>query len=191
METIPLHFVGPLTFFQGTRSLFQCSQSTSACVYLWTIQSDLDDLYYIHYIGESSNFALRQREHLVQVLGMNYGIFDPIQARRGILEPLWSGLWRDRTSEGPGKLIECYSTLTDEVIPYLKAIDVFVATTDQDRDIRRRIEGTIGGNLRSNHPDKAHLYPKDNRISRGRKLGQQLSITSDADIAGLDSALDI
>ncbi len=68
MEPLPLHFNGALTFTEGARSLFHSPFRDDACVYLWTIKSDFDQKYYIHYIGEAESFAKRQREHLIQIL---------------------------------------------------------------------------------------------------------------------------
>ncbi len=102
MQTITLHFSGPLTFMPGDRSIFHYAHRDAPCVYLWTIRSDLDGDYYIHYVGKALSFAKRRREHLVQILELNYGIFYPVACRQGMDKRVWSGLWRDKSQDGPG-----------------------------------------------------------------------------------------
>jgi len=191
MEPISLHFHGPLTFTPGERCLFHSPLQDAACVYLWTIRSDLDGLYYIHYVGETTDFGARQREHLVHVLGMNWGIFDPVEARQGVQKRIWPGLWRDGSQDGPARLLQAYARGSTDVLRYIEALTVFVAETDVDRRLRKHIEGSVGRNLRDNHRDKSALYPEDNHIGVGRRIGASLLITADAPIAGLDPVIEI
>jgi hypothetical protein len=74
---------------------------------------------------------------------------------------------------------------------YVESLAVFVAETDVDRRLRKHIEGSIGRNLRDNHRDKSALYPEDNHIGVGRRIGATLLITADAPIAGLDPVTEI
>lgn len=191
METIDLHFQGPLTFIPGERSLFHCQWASVPCVYLWTIRSERDGQYYVHYIGETLSFAGRQRDHLVQVLGMNYGIFDPSAARRGEAVMTWRGLWRDKSADGPGRLLEHYENHARSVLGYIDAVEVFVGETHVDDQFRKHIEGSIGRHLRSNHKDKMMLYPDDNRTRVSSNRGQRLKITADVPIAGVIGELDV
>jgi len=191
-STVQLHFSGPFSFGGGERSLFRCSSKNSACVYLWTIKSDLDHRFYIHYVGETTSLAKRQREHLIHMLGLNYGIFDPVAARRGELSLLWPGLWRDRTDEGPDRLLEAHARISGLVSDYVAALDVFVAPIDVDRSVRRHVEGAIAMNLRLNQKHECSLYPSDNHVGVGRtKRSLRILISSDAPIAGLADTLDI
>jgi hypothetical protein len=189
---IKLHFRGPFTFTAGDRCLFHCVLADSPCVYLWTIKSDLDSRYWIHYVGEAVRFAKRQREHLIGILGLHYGIFDPTQARKGIQARIYDGLWRDRTADGPVKQMETYAKITANVLKYVESIDVFVAETFVDRRCRRQIEGSIGWNLRNNHKQYKVLYPDDNHVGTlTERLGLALRISADCSIAGLDEFLEI
>ena len=95
MESLALHFCGPLTFAAGENCLFDSPLRDATCVYLWTIRSDQDYKYYIHYVGEAMSFAARQREHLIHILGLNYGVFDAAEAKQGKRALVWKGLWRD------------------------------------------------------------------------------------------------
>ena len=192
MNDIKLHFHGPLAFTPGQQCLFHSPLQSAACVYLWTIQSEIDSRFYIHYVGEAAAFARRQREHLIQVLGLNYGIFDPAEARKGVQSRIWEGLWRDRSPEGQGRLLEKYSQITNDVLRYVEALSVFVAETTAEPRLRKHIEGSIGWNLRNNHASQKMLYPDDNYIgTMATKVGTRLCISSDASIAGLDSDLEI
>lgn len=192
MQTVRLHFHGPLEFTSGERSLFHSPLHETSCVYLWTVRSGVDERYYIHYIGEAQSFSRRQREHLIHVLGLDYGIFDPADARRGVATRLWDGLWRDRSPEGPSRALEQYARGAASVVEYVSAIAVFVAPLEGGRGLRRRIEGAIGRNLRIVHPEAKTLYPDDNRIGTGSTDPMiRLEVTADAPIAGLDSVLEV
>jgi len=191
-EEIRLHFRGPFTFTGGDRSLFHCSLTGAPCVYLWTFKSDLDGRYWIHYIGEAASFAKRQREHLIGLLGLHYGIFDPVEARKGIQKRIYGGLWRDKTAEGSIKQLEAYAKITDNVLKYIESLDVFAAETIPDRRFRQQVEGSISWNLRNNHKEYKVLYPDDNHVGTLiQKLGLVLRISADHPIAGLDELLGI
>jgi hypothetical protein len=192
MQPLQLHFHGPLSFLPGEASLFHSPYRDVSGVYLWTIKSDVDGHYHIHYIGEAEKFARRHREHLVHVLGLNYGIIDPDNARRGVVKWLWPGLWRDKSAEGPGRLLERYARLADDVFRYVSALTVFVAPLDVARGDRRHVEGCLSKHLRTAHPEVKTLYPDDNRaLARATRLGVRLELTADAPIAGLDPMLEI
>jgi hypothetical protein len=95
------YFEGPFTLVEGEKCLFQSVFTTSSGIYLWTIKQDSDNTHLIHYVGETVLLGKRHREHLIQILGLNYGIFDPDKARQGVSDLLWKGLWRDKTNIGP------------------------------------------------------------------------------------------
>lgn len=194
METRLLHFNGPLTFTDGPRCLFDSPHRKDPGVYLWTIQSDVDRRYYIHYVGETLAFAERHRTHLIGILGLNYGIFDPAAARQGQQSPLWAGLWRDKGDEvykGPGRALAWYRQNPEAVLRYVEALAVFFAPVDGDAQLRKHIEGSIGWNLRRNHEDASVIYPRDNRIGTGAPRGIRLQISAGAPVAGLATTLDI
>ncbi len=191
MEANALHFHGPLTFTHGERSLFHSPLAKATGIYLWTIRSEIDGLYYINYVGEAMSFAARQREHLVQLLGMSYETLDISAARRGERKQLWRGLWRAKTPDGPGEALKLFASNAHAIFEYVAAIDVFVAETNVETNQRKHIEGSIGWNLRKNHPDKKVLYPDDNHVGTGSKLGRRFRITADAPIAGLDEVLEV
>jgi hypothetical protein len=192
MMEAKLHFRGPFTFRAGDRCLFHCALAAAPCVYLWTIKSDLDSLYWIHYGGEAACFAKRQREHLIGILGLNYGIFDATQARNGIQKRIYDGLWRDKTADGPLKQLDTYAKTNLQVLKYVESLDVFAAEATVDRRYRQQIEGSIGWSLRNNHKRYKALYPDDNHVGTvTQKLGIVLRISADRPVAGLDERLEI
>ncbi len=184
-----LTFTGPFTFTEPA-SVFQAPCSASAGVYLWTIRQNADDAYLIHYVGETASLGKRHRVHLTHILGLNFGIIDPVKAREGICEWVWKGMWRDRTATGPSRALYAYRDMQDMVLAKLDCIDIFFAETDVDAKLRKHIEGCIGWNLRNNHPEWKALYPDDNHVgaSAVRDHGE-LKITAPVLIRGLDAAI--
>lgn len=191
MEDISIYFNGPMTFLEGDRSLFQSKFTESAGIYLWVIK-DKNDINRIHYVGETFQFAKRQREHIIQILGLNYRIIEAISAREGREVIVWNGLWRDRSNQAVGLALERYESLSHEIMDYIQVIDVYFAETDVPVDIRKHIEGSIGWNLRNNHPESKLFYPDDNHVgTRKEKVGITLFITADEEILGLDPEMKI
>lgn len=151
-----------------------------------------DQRHYIHYIGEASLFARRQKEHLIQILGLNYGTFDLAAAKQGVRKLNCPNLWRDKSPDGPERALDRYGQLTRDVLDYVAGLTVFVAQIDGDVQLRRHIEESLAWNLRNNHPDDKVLYPDDNRVGAGRSKGTiRLEISSDKPIAGLDPVLEV
>lgn len=190
MNGLTLHFFGPYSFQNGENSLFHSPYAESEGVYLWVIKDKTRNLNYIHYIGETVSFAKRQREHLINIMGLNYMVLDAESAVQGIEKVLWKGMWRDRSMNGAGKALEAYDSVSSKVTDYISVIDVYFAPTNMKSDIRRHIEGSIGWNLRNNHPECKVFYPDDNRVgTKFEKLGETITITSDEPILGLDSEI--
>jgi hypothetical protein len=190
MADLELHFDGPYTFAAGDRSLFHSSCATAAGVYLWTFRQQNDGGHLIHYVGETISFAKRQREHLIHVLSLNYGMFDPEKAQHGIAEILWPGLWRKKSADGPAECLEAYGALNEVVKRYVQALNVFFAPTTVEPLLRKHVEGCVGWNLRMRHPEHKVLYPDDNHIGTSKdKTNGFLHITSAEPIRGLDAEI--
>jgi hypothetical protein len=191
MDTINIHFNGPFGFMNKTNSLFECQYVQSPGVYLWTIKSNMGNL--IHYIGETVQFAKRQKEHLINILGLNYGIFDTSQAQEGKQVLIWKGLWRYKSENPIEELLINYVKLSSKVIEYINSLNVFFALIDTDNNTRRHIEGSIGWNLRNKYKDKFDiLYPSDNHVgTSSEKMNKKLLISSDEIICGLDAEIDL
>lgn len=190
MTSIHLDFKGPLSLITPTKSVFDPQYESSGGIYLWTIRQSTDGCYLIHYIGETSDLAGRHRTHLTEVLGLNYGIFDPEKAQEGVCELLWPGMWRDKSSEANVRRIEAYDMLREKIMEYLSVVSVFFAEYNTDRGTRRMIESAIGWNLRNKHREATVLYPDDNRIDPLVKPNRgELIITSELKIQGLDAKI--
>ncbi len=181
-----------MIFNVGPQCLFDSEFRDVPCVYLWTIRRESDGAHLIHYIGEASAFAGRQREHLIRILGLDYGIYDVEGASRGEINLVWPGLWRDKSPTGPTLALSQYESMAPRVVAYAGAIAVFVAPLERDRDFRRQVEGSIARSLRTRHSKDCSLYPSDNRTGvTSEPMGVTLKISSDERIAGLDSVLEI
>ena len=190
MADLQLHFDGPYTFTAGDRSLFHASCAKAAGVYLWTFRQNSDSSHLIHYVGETISFAKRQREHLIHILSMNYGVFDPDKAQQGIAEVRWPGLWRRKSADGPMECLKAYGALNDVVLRYIEVLNVFFAPTSIDQQLRKHVEGCVGWNLRMRYPDHKVLYPDDNHIgTNADKTNGILCITSSEVIRGLDAEI--
>ncbi len=187
---ISLNFVGPLAFTAGQRSVFECPFSVAAGIYLWTIKQRSDETHLIHYVGETVSLGRRHREHLIHILGLDYGIFHPEKAQEGVSELLWPGLWRMKNPSGPSKQIEAYQEIHDQVCRYLSIVNIFFAELNTDVQLRKHLEGCIGWNLRNNHPEWKALYPEDNHVGTLTAKGRgELQITATECIRGLDSRI--
>jgi len=187
-----LHFSGPFSFQAGKRSLFHSQFAKNEGIYIWVNKDKVRNLNYIHYVGETTGFARRHREHIAHILSMNYYTLDAESAARGEVDILWQGMWRDKTEDAVANTLAAYRAFSSKVFDYVSTIDVYFAPTTYDMHTRRHVEGSIGWNLRNNHPEHKRFYPDDNHVgTKKEKLGITLSITSDEPILSLDSKLSI
>jgi hypothetical protein len=187
---ISLDFAGPFTFTAGESSVFHSRCAGAAGIYLWTVKQRGDQTHLIHYVGETQCLGKRHREHLIHILGLDYGIFDPDKAQEGVCELLWQGLWRTKTPDGPSKQIEAYQGIHEQVFRYLSVISIFFAELNTDTHLRKHIEGCIGWNLRNNHREWKALYPDDNHVGTlTNKDRGHLRISAPESIRGLDARI--
>jgi hypothetical protein len=190
VANINLFFTGPYKFLENDSSVFKCEYSESPGIYLWTINTNAGHM--VHYIGETTKFAPRQKYHLIQILGLNYGIFDPSEAKMGKSTPLWNGLWRDKRNKMIFEIGSAYEKLISTVIEYTNLIDIFFAEFHGEKNLRKHIEGSIGWNLRNNHLDVKSLYPDDNHVGTSKeKMNCRLLISCSKNILGIDREIDI
>ena len=188
LEKMTLHFQGPFKFIKGENYLFDCEFVKSEGIYIWTIKDERNSINYIHYIGETVSFAKRQKEHIIQITGLNYKIIEPNEARNGIEKTIWNGMWRDKTKNAVANLIENYNEVSKSVVDYIGLINVYFAKIDCEKELRRHIEGCIASNLRNNYPHLQTFYPRDNRTGvKKEKLGMKIKIITDENIAGIDN----
>lgn len=190
MPDITLDFIGPFKFTDGENSVFSSPVATCPGLYLWAIRQSSDQSHLIHYVGETAALAARHREHLINILGLNYGIFNPERAQQGVCELIWPGLWRDKSPSGPARQIGAYVYHHEMVIGYVSVLNIFFAEIHVDSRLRKHIEGCIGWNLRKNHPDCKVLYPDDNRVgTSANKDNGVLRIHFQEPIRGLDEEI--
>jgi len=84
-----------------------------------------------------------------------------------------------------------YQRLNEDVVRYVEAISIFFAEMNLESTLRKHIEGCIGWNLRSNHPECKQLYPDDNHVGTMKvKKNGQLLITAAEVIRGLDASIE-
>lgn len=182
-----LNFHGPFTFTKGADYLFDTDFVKKEGLYIWTIKDEVDKLNYVHYIGETVCFGRRQREHLIQITGLNYRIIDADFARQGLEKIVWNGMWRDRTPNAVADLLENYNEVSKKVTDYIGLINVYFAPTTFELHLRRHIEGCISWNFSSKHPDLKKFYPGDHPIRvKTPWFGQRLILNLPEDIAGID-----
>ena len=189
-QTITLEFFGPFKFTKGDNYLFHSECVGREGIYIWTIKDEEHNLNLVHYIGETESFGKRQREHLIQITGLNYRIIDRDSARKGIEKILWNGMLRDRTKDAVANLLDNYDVVSKKVKEYIELINVYFASTKLETQLRKHIEGCIGWNLRTKHPDSKVFYPDDNHVGKKEKpLGLKLFVNLPEDIAGIDKEL--
>lgn len=128
-ETITLNFHGPFKFTKGDNYLFRTSFVKNEGIYIWTIKDETNNTNYVHYVGETTAFGKRQREHLIQMTGLNYRIIDADFARKGIEKIVWNGMWRDRSPDAVVNLLDNYNEVSRKVsrttyIPQCRGLQV-------------------------------------------------------------------
>ncbi|MCU0607253.1 MAG: hypothetical protein MUF78_07505 [Candidatus Edwardsbacteria bacterium] len=187
---IVLDFQGPYTFTNGDRYLFDSGYARSPGIYLWMITDGKTRKKYVHYIGETGSFGKRQREHVVQLTGLNYAILDPESARHGEVKYVWRGLWRDRSSNAVAALISSHDAVCMCVTGYIAMIDVYFAPTDIKASVRKHLEGCLALNVREKGDEISKFYPADNRtFVKRQRLGKKVMIHHDGSIVGLDDSI--
>lgn len=189
-EKIELVFHGPYKFVNGPDSLFLCDFARSEGIYIWTIKDEAHKINFVHYIGETTAFAKRQRDHLIHITGQNYLIIDADWARQGIEKIVWNGLWRDRSKTAVQTLLDKYVDTSKKVVDYIGIINVYFAPTTIASDIRRHIERCLGWNMRLKYPDLKVFYPDDTIVSKPMAIkGINLKMVLPEDIAGIESEM--
>ena len=186
-NTIALTFHGPFTFTKGPHYLFNSGFLKNEGLYIWTIKDDVDNMNHVHYIGETGYFARRQRQHLVQMTGLNYPILDAGFARQGLQKIIWNGLARDKSRNAAADLLESYNEVSKKVTDYIGLINIYFAPTALGLRMRRHIQDSIIWNFRTNYPELKHFYPDDSHLLvKPLRRGQKLVLHLPEAIAGID-----
>ena len=189
---LKLHFHGPFSFAGGEHSVFISPVSDRPCIYIWTMK--YEGANYIHYIGETKkSFLKRQLEHLRNILGMEYGLYDVQKTSTGVLQLIWNGFGINRNikkrEDLSNTILAAYESRNAEILEYVRGISIFSAPIYIEDGLRRHLEGCIGWSLRDNHKEYSSLYPLACRCNKGKMLGKVLYVTCDEPIMGLDEYL--
>jgi len=192
MSSLPaaLHFHGPFAFVDHRRGIARCEFAHREGVYLWVL-SDRERRF-IHYVGETTDFLKRHKQHLTDILGVKYGIFraDAVAADDPV--PIFGGMWRERSADPVAVTVARWQALQPEVIAYLRSIEIFFAPTSLPTELRQHVEGRIARQLSDSHPEQTRFYPADNWTGTlPAPLGGTIALTSDRPIMGLDPLLDV
>ena len=154
-----LSFSGPYSFASGDACLFCAAEAMRGGIYLWTIEQNDRTGHWIHYIGETYEFGKRHREHLNGILSLHYGICDVEKARKGELQFLYHGGFRNKDLKGATDQIDQWADLQDEILQYLSAISLFIAPLEADNTGRREVEGLIAWDLKKTTQRSPHYFP--------------------------------
>jgi hypothetical protein len=169
--------------------LYGCEQRDRAGIYLWAVL--VDGQYRVTYVGETgASFYRRTKEHIIQTLGGNYRVCDAAAMRQGIQNVLWDGLWRKGTRDKLPEFLERYQELAPHIKEYLRAQVIFLAATECDDIMRKRIETAIALAIRSD-VIASSLFPEDIRFRKpkGNELPVKVKLLSESRIMGLPSEI--
>jgi hypothetical protein len=192
MSTLPasLHFHGPYTFVDYGRGLASCRFADDAGVYLWVLRDG--ERRFVHYVGETVRFLARHKEHLTQILGLNYGIFRADAVAADDPAPIFGGMWRDRSADPMTPTLARWRELQDAVLAYVDVLEVFFAPTGTlPVQERKHLEACIARQLRERHPRAARFYPADNRTILRSMQGVRIAVSAERSIEGLDAEVEV
>lgn len=166
IKVVSLDFSGPFKFTKGENYLYESNFINNEGIYIWTIKDEKNNKNYVHYIGETSSFGKRHKEHLIQITGLNYRIIDSGYAQKGIEKIVWNGMWRDKTTHAVTNLLENYNEISKKVVDYIELINIYFAPTSLEKHLRKHIEGCLASNFRHKYPDLKLFYPDDNYVKK-------------------------
>jgi hypothetical protein len=185
-----LHFHGPFTFVDHGRGIARSEFAAAEGVYLWVLRDG--DRRFIHYVGETTAFLKRHKQHLTQILGANYGIFRADAVAADDPTPVYGGMWRMKADDPLSTTVAHWRTMRGAVLAYLESLEVFFAPTDLPDQLRKHVEGRVARHLTERHPGAARFYPPDNWTQTlPAPLGVRLAVTSTRAIEGLDPEIEI
>ena len=185
-------FNGPHTICNETKDvLADCVHRKGAGIFFTAVQ--VGDSYRITHIGQTgTSFYARLKEHVIQTLGGNFRICDPVAMARGENKVRWDGLWRPGRHAKLPEFLRDGPELLEAARSCFKLEKAFVAPLVIEDRMRRRIEGAIAKQIRK---DKAasSLFPPDVRYLP--RLSTETAITirivSPKKILGLPEQLEV
>jgi len=190
-DHIHLQFSGPFILCgENGALLFKEAISQRAGIYLWSV--NIDDGFLVDYVGETGqSFSQRMKDHMIQCLGGNYRIWEPLLFSRGKKELIWNGLWKKEVRDCIPDFVDNYIELAPKIKEYLELIRVFVTPFETTTRIRRRIEGAIALSIREQPSPVGTFIESDIRYNR-RGVDEEpieVSISCNHKILGLNADL--
>ena len=190
-DHIYLQFSGPFILCGNDGILlFKEEISQRAGIYLWSVNIDAEFL--VDYVGETGqSFSQRMKDHMIQCLGGNYRICEPLLFSQGKRELIWNGLWQKEVRDCIPDFVDNYIELAPKIKEYLELLRVFVAPIETTPRIRRRIEGAMAFSLREQPSPVGTFIGDAIRYSR-RSVDEEpieVSISCSHRILGLNAEL--
>jgi hypothetical protein len=143
-------------------------------------------------VGETTSFMKRHKEHLTQLLGLNYGVFRADAVAADDASPIFfAGMWRDKSEDPLTNTVHAWLRLQREIHANVESVEVFFAPTELSSEMRKHVEACLARQLRTRHPEAARFCPADNRTVQRKMQGMRISVTADVPIEGLDPAIEV
>jgi len=185
-------FNGPHTICNETKDvLADCVHRKAAGIFLTAVL--VGDNYRITHIGQTStSFYARLKEHVIQTLGGNFRICDPVAMASGENKVLWDGLWRPGHHGKLPEFLRDGPRLFEAARSCFKLEKAFVAPLVAEDRMRRRIEGAIAKQIRKDKTASS-LFPPDVRYlpRLSTETGITIRIVTPRKIFGLPEQLEV
>jgi hypothetical protein len=189
-----LKFKGPFSFIRHTHPcIFEQDIAQDSGIYIWTIPY-CQGGYIITYIGETGvSFYKRTKERFIQLIGGNYRILDSDSALKGELKELWRGMWRKGTRDKMPEYFEKLIEFAPKIVRLLKTQQIFLASFEAERNIRRKIEWAIAEHIKNQPLPASSLFPRDVRYYMPKDIKESLTVILEcqSNIYGLPKKLNI
>jgi len=143
-----IEFNGPYSWSNenGIASVFDNPFSKKQGIYLWTVPQKEGEL--VYYIGETGrSFSIRMLEHLKEHLAGFYHLYDPIKMQNGIKDSVWPGYYDKNNRKAITDIINNSVGNTAVAYELTKVYKFYLAPTEIEDRLRRRIEAAIAIHL--------------------------------------------
>jgi hypothetical protein len=185
-------FNGPHTICSETKDvLADCVHRKGAGIFFTAVL--VGDSYRITHIGQTgTSFYQRLKEHVIQTLGGNFRICDPVAMAKGENKVLWDGLWRPGRHAQLPEFLRAGPALFEAARACFKLERAFVAPLAVEDRMRRRIEGAIAKQIRKDKTASS-LFPPDVRYlpRLSTETAMTIRIVTPKKISGLPEQLEI
>jgi len=189
---LTVSFNGPHTICNESKDvLADCVHRKAAGIFFMAVP--VGDSFRITHIGQTgTSFYARLKEHVIQTLGGNFRICDPVAMAKGENKVLWDGLWRPGRHAKLPEFLRDGPELLEAARSCFKLEKAFVAPLITEDRLRRRIEGAMASQIRKDKTASS-LFPPDVRYLP--RLSTETAITirivSPKKILGLPEQLEV